>query len=216
MGGADQTGRTPNAGTRLKCWDPLLWFWFHFESSSAQDLFAQLQFRWGQNCTWTMSNSYHQHVDKALPQNLDIFLLSCKHALIFCTLKVTDVSWIAYRLELVPFQSQGECSPDYNAHIYGCDLFLFFMLMISIFGTKLLLIMASSHSRVKKAGSRRKLLLQKAHTALHLCGLKIKLSSLHLRMIIFCRTSHLRLHSSTVYCKDVNKPASEAFTEIFH
>lgn len=110
---------------------------------------------------------------------IDHFLLSCKHALIFCTLKLADVSWIAYRLELLPFQSQGECSPDYNAHIYGWDLFFFFvlMLMISIFGTKLLLIMVSSHWKVKKAGSRRKLLLQQAHTALHLCGLKIKLST---------------------------------------
>lgn len=102
--------------------------------------------------------------------------------------------------------------------IYMVVIFLFFffflMLMISIFGTKLLLIMVSSHSKVKKAGSRRKLLLQQAHTALHLCGLKIKLSTSHLCTILFCRTSHLRLHSSTVYCKDVNKPASEAFTEI--
>lgn len=56
---------------------------------------------------------------------IDHFLLSCKHALIFCTLKLADVSWIAYRLELLPFQSQGECSPDYNAHIYGWDLFFF-------------------------------------------------------------------------------------------
>lgn len=92
--------------------------------------------------------------------------------------------------------------------------FFFLMLMISIFATKLLLIMVSSHSKVKKAGSRRKLLLQQAHTALHLCGLKIKLSTPHLCTIIFCRSSHLRFHSSSVYCKDVNTAASEAFTDI--
>lgn len=39
------------------------------------------------------------------------------------------------------------------------------MLMISIFGTKLLLIMVSGHSKVKKAGSRRKLFYNK-HTLL--------------------------------------------------
>jgi len=33
------------------------------------------------------------------------------------------------------FQSSTERSPDYDAGIYGCDLFFFFMLMISMFGT---------------------------------------------------------------------------------
>lgn len=81
--------------------------------------------------------------------------------------------------------------------------------------------MVSSHSNVEKAGSRRKLLLQQAYTALHLCGLKIKLPTPHLHTIIFCRTSHLKLHSSSLYYEDVKKktltkpnPVSEAFTKI--
>lgn len=56
--------------------------------------------------------------------------------------------------------------------------------------TKLLLITVFSHSNVEKAGSRRKLLLLQAYTALHLCGLKIKPSTPHLRTIIVCGTSH--------------------------
>lgn len=67
--------RALNVGTRLKCWDPetLLWFWFHFESSTEKDLFSQVQFRRGQNHARTTSISYHQHVDKTLSQNLNIF-----------------------------------------------------------------------------------------------------------------------------------------------
>lgn len=144
------------------------------------------------------------------------FLLSCKHSLIFCTLKVADVSWIAHRLELVPFQSQGECSPDYNAHIDGWDLFFppffnanDFHLWNKITTNYGFQSFKSEESRLKKEVT----FTTSTHTALHLCGLKIKLSTPHLRTIIFCRTSHFRLHSSTVYCKDVNTPASEAFTD---
>lgn len=63
--------------------------------------------------------------------------------------------------------------------------------------------MVSSHSNVEKPSSRWKLLPLQAYTALHLCGLKTKLSNPHLHTTIFSGTSHLRLHSSTLYHKDV-------------
>lgn len=79
------------------------------------------------------------------------------------------------------------------------------MLMTSIFATNKITTnygfqsFKCGESRLKK-----EVTLLQAYAALHLCGLKIKLSTPHLRTIIFCGTSHLRLHSSTLYYKDVN------------
>lgn len=73
--------------------------------------------------------------------------------------------------------------------------------------------MVCSHSNVEKAGSRRKLLLLQAYTALHLRGLKIKPSTPYLRTIVFCGTS-LYFTAVLSIIKTWKKTAPEAFTAI--
>lgn len=53
------------------------------------------------------------------------FLFSCKHALIFRTLKVTDVCWIAYRLCLVLFKATQNAL-QITMLVYMVVIFFFF------------------------------------------------------------------------------------------